>query len=715
MKYIHFLYCLLSVSSALAQTQSIKGVVTDKEKIPLVAVNIYLKNHPEMGTSSDEKGEFLLSWDTKMAKDSIVLSYTGYKNLIFAIAEVEVFDYLPLVLEEQELSLKTFAVVADRSIAEEFSVQQLERLDIYKNPIAAADPLRAITALAASTNTDESANPSLRGSNSTRTRVLLNGVPVYKPVRNSQINGLGNFSLFNTELIDEMTVYAGNPPLIYGNASAGVVELNTRSDLYRNSTQVALSLANVGVMSSYTLPKEGLLQVYGNHQVAAPFLALNAQSLDFLNDFGADDVGLHWKQKLGQYANVRLFSYAIDESYAARVNQLAFEADAVGEKRRNFNILNFNYQREKHFLSLNHGNNFSTSSYQFGNLQSEQRERQFYYSANYKYYFTETLSLQSGINYENNRIKMSEQSPIYYYALEKESPTFLRDTTLQIHDWQYYAYAKWKPNEKWILGAGWRGNLNKANFISYQGSARYQPNEQHSFLLAGGKYHNYNIPNYLNQNFDLLSSQQWSLEYAYKKEEWEVQWTFFQKAETGDVLNYERQSSNARQFLGIESLIRYQPSSNWNFSIANTWLDAKIKRGEGSFRAVNDLNYFIKASVQYDNLAIASFSLFYVQRPGTFFTPVVGSNWDPAAQASAPIFASNWNEAQFNTYRSLNFAASKVLLLGRHNFVLFFNVNNLLNQENEQFASYNEDYSVERRELLALRTIYFGGVWSFEH
>ncbi|MEM9847260.1 MAG: TonB-dependent receptor [Bacteroidota bacterium] len=715
MKYLYLFTCLFITNCLSAQTLSIEGTITDEAQTPLVAVNIYLKNHPEIGTSSDAAGNFSLAYTTAVAQDSIVVSYTGYESLVFPIAEAATFEHLPLSLQATTLNLSSFSVVAERSIAEEFSVQQLERLDIYKNPIAAADPLRAITVLAASTNTEESANPSLRGSNSARTRVLLNGVPIYKPVRNSQINGLGNFSLFNTELMEEMTVYAGNPPLIYGNASAGAVELNTREELYRSSTQIALSLANVGVMSSYNLPKDGLLQVYGNHQVAAPFLALNSASLDFLEDFGANDIGVHWKQKLGEHTNVKLFSYAIDESYAAQVNQLAFESEANGDKQRNFNILNFNYQKSKHFFSLSHGNNFSKSSYEFGNLTAKQRERQFYTAANYKYYFKENLSLQSGINYESNRIQMDEQSPIYYYAPKPSAPTFSRDTTLQIHDWQYYAYAKWKPSKQWIVGAGWRGNLNNINFTSYQASLRYQPSTKHSFLLAGGQYHNYNIPNYLNQNFDLLSSRQWSLEYAHKGDQWEVQWAFFQKTESGDVLNYDQQTSNARQFLGMESLLRYQPTRNWTFTLTNTWLDAAIESDEGNFRAANDLNYFLKVSLQYDNLAIGSFSLFYLQRPGTYFTPIVASRWNENAQAFAPIFANLRNESQFNTYRSLNFSASKVLLLGRHELILFFNINNLLNQKNERYPTYNEDYSQMQQEFFALRTIYFGGVWSFEH
>ena len=97
----------------------------------------------------------------------------------------------------------------------------------YTNPLAAGDALKAITILPSSTNTDETANPALRGSSADRTRIMFNGVPIYSPVRNSQLNGLGNFSLFNTEMIHNMYVYASNPPLTFGNTSAGLGRTNT--------------------------------------------------------------------------------------------------------------------------------------------------------------------------------------------------------------------------------------------------------------------------------------------------------------------------------------------------------------------------------------------------------------------------------------------------------------------------------------------------------
>ncbi|CEN38647.1 conserved hypothetical protein [Capnocytophaga canimorsus] len=176
-------------------------------------------------------------------------------------------------------------------ISEKFAVKKLNSLDIYFNPAANADPLKAITTLPASTNTDESANPSLRGGSPDRSRVYLNGSPVLNPVRFSRNDGLGNFSLFNTELIDKQYVYSSNPPLNFGNSSAGLVEIETNTQKISEFTQVSLALSNIGLMRNQKLGKNNFTQIYANYQFSDAIIGLNRKSLDQLQHFSTFDLG----------------------------------------------------------------------------------------------------------------------------------------------------------------------------------------------------------------------------------------------------------------------------------------------------------------------------------------------------------------------------------------------------------------------------------------
>ena len=150
---------------------------------------------------------------------------------------------LPFYLFSQETTdslskinnLNEVILVSKDPISEKFAVEKLEKLDIYLNPSSKGDPLNAINTIPSSTNTEEGVNISLRGSSADKSKIYLNNVPIINPVRNSQLSSLGNFSIFNTELINKMYIYSSNPPLTYGNSTGGIVKINTKSPTEANN------------------------------------------------------------------------------------------------------------------------------------------------------------------------------------------------------------------------------------------------------------------------------------------------------------------------------------------------------------------------------------------------------------------------------------------------------------------------------------------------
>ena len=243
----------------------LSGVVKNKKGGAVFAANVYLKSSPQKGTTTDFDGTFSLQ--VKDLNDTLVVSFIGLETKEIPLVSINFNKPLIVILAENQHALAEVIITAQDPISEQFSVVTLKKLDIYFNPVSQGDPLKAITTLPASTTTDETANPSLRGSSANRSRVVLNGVPVYNPVRASQLNNQGFFSLFNPEIIDKMYVYASNPPLTYGNTSAGLVEIQTNKELTANQLQLSASLASTGVFLSQQLKKEvSFIQVYGNYQ-----------------------------------------------------------------------------------------------------------------------------------------------------------------------------------------------------------------------------------------------------------------------------------------------------------------------------------------------------------------------------------------------------------------------------------------------------------------
>ncbi|MDR3143172.1 MAG: carboxypeptidase-like regulatory domain-containing protein [Tannerellaceae bacterium] len=255
-----------------AQNVKIKGKIIDYQKNPIFAANIYLSNNLDKGATSDFIGNFVLDIEFSNMKDTLIVSFIGFEKKEIALESLDVSKQIIIRLKEDQTALSEIVVKANPSLSREFSIQNVSTLEIYSTPTSSGDALKMVTTLPASTNTSESANPELRGSSSDMSRVMLNDVPIYNPVRNSQISGMGNFSLLNTELIKELTIYASNPPLIYGNSTAGLVEIETTKELKNNQTQIAVSLANIGVLRSQRLNEKSFIQLYGNYQFSKPYI-----------------------------------------------------------------------------------------------------------------------------------------------------------------------------------------------------------------------------------------------------------------------------------------------------------------------------------------------------------------------------------------------------------------------------------------------------------
>lgn len=710
MKFLSAFFLLFSC--ALAQ-ESIRGKVLSPSGEPVFAANVSSRTHPQMGTITDLDGKF--EWQGSL-EDTLVVSYPGYTIAQVALAKHNPAEQLLVELKEKSLSLQEVSIRAQRPISEEFSVVRLEKLDIYLNPLSAADPLRAIAILPASTNARESANPALRGSAANRSRVVVNGVPIYQPVRNSQINGLGNFSLFNTELVESQFVYASNPPLTYGNSSGGLVQIETNRSLSQNSTQFSAGLANLGIFRNQKLGDEAFAQVYGNYQFSGAFTGIQPRTLDFLKSFSTQDMGLHLCLPLGKKWNIHSFSYGIRESYQTDIQTFAHRDLAIGTKDRTFHILRLSRQGKKGLWNTHAALDLSRSDYRFGNLRSHTQSRQTYFSTEYKRFAGENFSWQVGANYDGFRRAFDDSASIFHFSNRPDLPTRTIDTLLKRTLLEGHAYASWTPTNKFKVSAGLRSNLpleKQVSFLSFQSSIRWNPSTRHSILLSGGRYHSYAVPIFFQRSNELLRCEQLALDYSYKNENAALTLAIFGKDEVGtqveDFLRIERS-----RIFGVEASAETAFSKYFRASIANTFLLHKIRflQEAESFRGSRDLPYFVKASLSFNHPALFSFSAVYVGRPGTPFNPISSATYLQEYDLYQPQWPGEVYGERLPGYHNLSLSLSRYQLIRQGSLVLFFSINNVLNRVNPRDIWYNEDFSKGSYAPFSLRTIYFGVVWA---
>jgi len=298
-----------------------------------------------------------------LSKQTITFFWLCCISMFCSAQEVSV-DTLPQALHE-------IVIVNKNPIAEKYASIQLNKMEVYFNPASSGDPLKAIALLPFSTSTTESANPVLRGGRADQSRVYLNGGPIANPVRNTQENGFGNFSVFNAEMIDNQYVYASNPPLTYGNSSAGIVAIETTKELERDSYQIVSALSSLGLQVNKKVKKQGFFQLYGNFQFDEGLKAVNKRSLTDLNAFQSMDGGLNFRINVRPRITWNSYTYAIDERYNALKYQLSYHSNLEADQKRAFSVNTFEYSAVKSLFRVVSLVDWSQTSYRFKTIDAK--------------------------------------------------------------------------------------------------------------------------------------------------------------------------------------------------------------------------------------------------------------------------------------------------------------------------------------------------------
>lgn len=706
----------LSIFTLVGYTQiTLNGVVTDRKGNPVFAANVYPMSDPQLGVVTSFAGTFSLK--VQNISDTLIVSFVGFEPQHISISKVNPGQMVTITLQEKSLSLGAVTIRAKDPISEKFSVVKMQKMDIYLNPMSQGDPLKAITILPASSNTDETANPSLRGSSADRSRVVLNGVPIYSPVRASQLNNQGFFSLFNTEIVGSQYVYATNPPLTFGNTSAGLVDIQTNKMLESNQIQVSTSLASVGFFLNQKLKGEkSFLQAYTNYQFSNAFVDIQKASLPNIKKFQTLDAGLNFHHQFKGNVELNSYSYLVDEGFNGYSNFLNYKGEVNSGNFRFFTVNNLKHTSPRGVLSLNSGISTSAKGIEFGSMVSNDDITQVYTSIDFKWFATNSIDLQFGLSHDYQVNRFYGKSPIFFYQMSSESPTLLTDTLISNSFVECYAYGSFDISKVVTLSSGVRAGLpqhGNDKYFSYQLGIRYNLTANQNFLLSGGTYNNFSTPSYYQKTFSLLQSNQLALDYSLGLSRCKLNAAFYVKNETGKLFYDSFYPIDGTKTLGIELFIERELSKVMRVTLSNSFIhqtmivDGKVYSGE------NKMSYLLKAALIYNNPKLFNLSICYFGHPGKRYTPIASSVYFAQTDSYFPIFSNELQSAQFGSYNRIDIGISRYMSFGKNAVLAFASINNILNFKNQQEIIYNSTFSPSGYDYYSLRTIYFGVVWHF--
>lgn len=668
----------------------------------LVAATVYYLHEPSTGCLTNEKGFFSLP--ARSERDSIVVAYLGYKNWLGVTIGSE---ELQISLQPLVHTAANVVVTAERRPAQIFATQQLKRLDVYLNAAAKADVLLAVNSMAAATNPDETANVSLRGSPSEATGIFFNNILLKDVVRLDQPNGAGQFSIFNTAIVNGLDIYPSNPPLYLGQAASGAISIRTTEELKGTTKAVSLHMAGGGFQTSFLVSKKTGLLLYANHANQNWLKAANPEALRDLERFVSTDIGLFLTHQFSERAKLILFNLSIFERYDFRLQEGRFRGLFHQHKNRNQTTLNYIYQASNWRLSWNHGFNTSVADYETGNIATHLNLLD--YSSNLLWHWQSgSWNGTTALHYNLSNNKANGSYPIYAGAWEAEDPasTFQSDARNRLPELAAFAKRQWGSQN--TLGFGFRSAydyISKQWLYGVQANWHRQLSKQQVLILSGGRYYQLWPARQAQTGTAFNRSYQLALDWKWTPKNWEVNLSVYRH-----WANWQGQEN---PIFGQEATISYKSyplQTNLSFSRVSSRL--KIDN-TNSYPGQFDFAYLARWQMQYVLPGQVTWNAALNWREGRYYQPLIDRQWNNELNDWTPLYSSPAEGERLPDYLRLDTGLSRQFLIGDGVLIAFLNVNNTLNTYNVRTYAYDHLYQQATALHYSKLVWFIGGVYQW--
>ena len=242
----HVGFCILTIllltlcATLTAQTtQTIKGQILDAQsEIPIIGATVeILTVRDNLGTVTDEDGYYRLT-DIPVGRHELRISYLGYGDLMLpnVVVTAGKETILDVQLQEAFTAIDEVVVTADAEndrannemaviSARTFSVEEVTRYSGGRNDVS-----RLATNFAGVSSANDSRNDIvIRGNSPTGVLWRLEGIPIPNPNHFSTLGTTGGpVSALNTNLLRNSDFLTGAFPAEYGDALAGVFDIQFR-------------------------------------------------------------------------------------------------------------------------------------------------------------------------------------------------------------------------------------------------------------------------------------------------------------------------------------------------------------------------------------------------------------------------------------------------------------------------------------------------------
>ncbi len=386
-----FRLLLLAALAALplllqSQTSTLHGRVRDQQsETPLIGATVQILDlEPVIGAMSDADGFFTLK-NVPVGRQTLRISYLGYEPqtvqnvLITAGKEVQ----LDIRLEETFTSVNEVVITAqvdkDKPANElaTISARQFNTEEVQRYSGGRSDVSRLVANFAGVATSNDSRNDIvIRGNSPTGVLWRMEGVPIPNPNHFSTLGTTGGpVSALNPNVIANSDFLTGAFPAEYGNALAGVFDINLRTgnkDRYEYTAQLG-AFSGLEAMAEGPLGKKNGSFVVAYRQsfvqlASAAGLSVGTTAtpkyndLTFNLDFGNSKTGKWSVFGIGATSSIDFLGAEIDSTdLFANPNENAYNVSGFGVFGIKNNLLLNDHAYVRTVLSTSYTSNTFTS------------------------------------------------------------------------------------------------------------------------------------------------------------------------------------------------------------------------------------------------------------------------------------------------------------------------------------------------------------------
>jgi hypothetical protein len=690
--------------------RSAQVILTDGRPAGFAEVEVISQGARRVGLTGSD-GRFAFTDEELADPDTrVTVRAPGLPEQSRTMAELRA-SALVLAIRPASAAAADRVVVTGRRISRAFAPRTLDRLSILTGAASRADPVLAVDAFAFSTNTEGSAELSLRGIRPSANRVYFNDIPLYETARGSGIDLITRSgSVLSPSLVAEVEIHPSNPPAFLAGSAGGALRL-LPDTIARDGAFAFASTAGVsGAITRAGSSPSRFVQGFATVTDLAPALALNRGLSQTLDHFRSQSVGLFAQSGTADRLSAQALLQFDAEDGAYPINLFGFEDVFANRRQRAYALASVEQVFGTWRVKLDGAATGSRTRERFGNLETDSTNRYLFASLDAAGSPSPDLELRFGADLESVRLVSDGEGPADPLIFDPAAPSVPVARRESATDAHIYLYATRRFGDGASTFAGVRQPVSGDGKTGFQAGLSLTPDGgRNRITLAGGRYHGADLPRLAADGFiRQVRTDQAALDITRRLSFGTASLAVF-ASET------ETDGSSRVRSAGAEASVTAQLTSNLDVSLALTHLRQRINTAQGETTGASDLPIIARASLSYAFSPTRLFNLSYTARAGVPVTNYAGA--EPSTLAPGferPVFGP-FNGERLGAYHSLD-----VNVVGLARFVPgdvkpigFIALTNVLNQSNPRALSPQPGFTQTRELSFPGRAVTIGLAWTF--